>query len=101
MTTIGSKDELGFHLDLAGGAEVLKQMAAESIAGIADAIAGQAGPDAKVTSKVTDRARSSVRVPADQQAKDGVLTRAAAAAGLEVVQRKRSPRRAKPKKADK
>jgi hypothetical protein len=84
---------LGFHLDLAGGAEVLKEMAAESIAGIAAAVAAGAGPDAQVTQKVTDRARATVKVPAEQQAKDGVLSRAASSAGLEVVQRKRRPRK--------
>lgn len=97
MTTIGSSDALGFHLDLAGGAEVLKEMAAESIAGLAEAVAAEAGPDAEVASKVTDRARSTVRVPAEQQAKDGALTRAAAAVGLEVVERKRRPRKKKPR----
>lgn len=97
MTTIGSSDELGFHLNLAGGAEVLKEMAAERIAEMAKAVAAEAGPDAEVAQKVTDRARSTVRVPADQQAKDGVLTRAAAAVGLEVVQRNRRPRKRNPR----
>lgn len=78
--------KIGFHLNLAGGAEVLKQMAAEHIAGIAGAVAAEAGADAEVTQKVTDRARATVKVPAEQQAKDGVLSRAAAASGLEVVQ---------------
>jgi hypothetical protein len=99
MTT---SDEIGFHLDLAGGAEVLKEMAAKQIAGIAETIAAEAGADAEVAQNVTDRARATVRVPAEQQAKDGVLTRAAAAAGLEVVQsktRKRRPRKARAKKA--
>lgn len=98
MTT---SDEIGFHLDLAGGAEVLKEMAAKSIAGIAEAVAAEAGPDAEVTQKVTDRARATVRVPAEQQAKDGVLSRAASAAGLEIVQRKRRPRKPRAKKAEK
>lgn len=91
--------EVGFHLDVAGGAEVLKGMAVASIAGIAAAVAAGAGPDAVVTQGVTDRARATVRVPAEQQAKDGVLSRAASAAGLEVVQRKARPR--KSKKAEK
>jgi hypothetical protein len=88
---------LGFHLDLAGGAAVLKEMAAGRIAEIAETVAAGAGADTDVTQRVTDRARAAVRVPAEQQAKDGVLSRAAAAAGLEVVQSKRRPR--KPKKA--
>jgi len=88
-----TESDLGFHLDLAGGAEVLKVMAAKQIAGIAAAVAGEAGPDAEVTQTVTDRARATVRVPADQQAKDGVLSRAATAAGLQIVQRNRRPRK--------
>jgi hypothetical protein len=92
---IGSQDKVGFHLDLAGGAEVLKEIAADRIAEIAETIAAEAGSDADVTQKVTDRARATVRVPAEQQAKDGVLSRAASAAGLEVVQRKRRPRKTK------
>jgi hypothetical protein len=94
-------DDIGFHLNLAGGAEVLKEMAAERIAGIAESIAAGAGSDAAVTQKVTDRARATVRVPAEQQAKDGVLSRAASAAGLEVVQRKRRPRKSRAKKGKK
>ena len=98
MTT---SDELGFHLNLDGGAVVLKEMAAAQIAAMAETVAAGAGPDAEVTQTVTDRARATVRVPADQQAKDGVLTRAAAEAGLEVVERKRRPRKPRGKKAGK
>ncbi|EFG75248.1 hypothetical protein HMPREF0591_4811 [Mycobacterium parascrofulaceum ATCC BAA-614] len=81
-----TSSEIGFHLDLAGGAEVLKETAAELVGEIAAKVAAAAGPDATVTQKVTDRSRASVRVPSDQQAKDGVLSRAATAVGLEVVQ---------------
>ncbi|SHU94422.1 Uncharacterised protein [Mycobacteroides abscessus subsp. abscessus] len=73
-----------FKLNRKGGAEVLKELAAQQINAIAKQIAAQAGPDAEVDEYTTDRAAAAVRVPADQQAKDGVLTRAAAAAGLEV-----------------
>ncbi|HNP58854.1 hypothetical protein [Gordonia sp. UBA7599] len=73
----------GFKLDRKGGAEVLREMVADQINELAKHIAAQAGPDAEVETYATDRAAASVRVPADQQAKDGVLTRAAAAAGLE------------------
>lgn len=96
--------DLGFHLNLAGGAEVLKVMAAKRIAEIAETVAAQAGEDAEVTQKVTDRARATVKVPADQQAKDGVLSRAAASAGLDIVQlrlRARRPRKARAKRARK
>lgn len=85
--------DLGFHLNLAGGAEVLKVMAAKRIAEIAQTVAAQAGSDAEVKQKVTDRSRATVKVPADQQAKDGVLSRAAASAGLDIVQRTPRPRR--------
>lgn len=73
-----------FKLNRAGGAEVLKQLAAGPVNALAQQIAGHAGDDAEVTEYTTDRAAASVSVPAEAQAKDGVLTRAAAAAGLEV-----------------
>lgn len=73
-----------FRLDRKGGAEVLKQFSAPSVNALAQQVANAAGEDAEVVEYTTDRAAASVRVPAEQQAKDGVLTRAAAAAGLEV-----------------
>lgn len=73
-----------FKLDRKGGAEVLKQLAAPHINALARKIAGQASDDAEVQEYTTDRAAATVSVPAYQQAKDGVLTRAASAAGLEV-----------------
>lgn len=73
-----------FRLNRAGGAEVLKQLAAEQINALARQIAAQAGEDAEVEEYTSDRAAAIVSVPAAQQAKDGVLTRAASAAGLEV-----------------
>ncbi|WP_280410691.1 hypothetical protein [Nocardia asiatica] len=50
-------------------------------------VAANAGPDAEVQEYTTDRRAAAVVVPAEQQARDGVLTRAAAAAGLEVKQK--------------
>lgn len=84
-----------FELNFEGGAEVLKEMAAPLIKTLAESIAATAGDDAKVYHRVTDRAAASVVVPADQQAKDGVLTRALSAAGMEVEPptRTRAPRR--------
>jgi len=73
-----------FRLNRKGGAEVLKELAAPAINALANQIAAQAGEDAEVDEYTTDRAAAAVKVPAHQQAKDGVLTRAAAAAGLEV-----------------
>lgn len=73
-----------FRLNRAGGAEVLKQLAAPHINALAQQVAAAAGDDAEVEEYTTDRAAASVGVPAHQQAKDGVLTRAAARAGLEV-----------------
>ncbi|MGZ9830206.1 hypothetical protein ACXYTP_25160 [Tsukamurella ocularis] len=73
-----------FKLDTKGGEEVLKQLAASTINTLAQQVAAQAGPDADVQPYTTDRAAAAVSVPADQQAVDGVLTRAASAAGLEV-----------------
>lgn len=73
-----------FKLNLKGGGAVLKQLAAPHINALARQVASNAGEDADVAEYTTDRAAASVRVPAEQQARDGVLTRAAAAAGLEV-----------------
>jgi hypothetical protein len=73
-----------FRLNRAGGAEILKELAAPHINAIAQDVAAKAGDDAEVQPYTTDRAAAAVRVPAEQQAKDGSLTRAAAAAGLEV-----------------
>lgn len=73
-----------FTLDVKGGAEVLKQLAAPLINDMARQIAEKAGKYAEVVPYTTDRAAAAVSVPAHEQAKDGVLTRAASAAGLEV-----------------
>lgn len=96
-----------FKLDREGGAEVLKELVAAHISELALQVA--AGADegatveeyAQVSDRVTDRFVASVSVPADRQARDGVLTRAAAAAGLEVTlrQRKSRPRKSKSRKA--
>lgn len=75
---------MSFKLDRKGGAEVLKQLAAPRINAMARQVAAAAGDDAEVEEYTTDRAAAVVRVPAAQQAKDGRLTRAASAAGLEV-----------------
>lgn len=88
-----------FELDVEGGAEVLKVLCADEIAALTAQIAAEAGEDATVEMSVTDRARGTVTVPAELQAKDGALTRAASAAGLEVTayapraRRSRSPRK--------
>lgn len=73
-----------FELNSAGAAEVLKTIAAQHIRDVAEQVGAAAGDDAIVDTYTTDRAAASISVPAEQQAKDGVLTRAAAAAGLEV-----------------
>jgi hypothetical protein len=77
-----------FELDRNGGAEVLKRLAADEIHALTQKIAANAKQDADdlvwVHEGVTDRAHGSVTVPAAEQAKHGTLTKAAAAAGLEV-----------------
>lgn len=73
-----------FKLNRKGGAEVLNQLAAAHVNALARQVAAGAGPDAEVEEYTTDRAAAAVRVPAEQQAKDGVLTRAANSVGLEV-----------------
>lgn len=92
---------MAFELDLAGGAEVLKVLVADEIAALAQQVGGQAGEGAKVKTYVTDRAAASVSVPAELQAKDGVLTKAAAAAGLEVTLRQPRPRKSRARKSRK
>lgn len=85
-----------FELNFEGGSEVLKEMAAPIIKTLAEGIAATAGEDAKVFHRVTDRAAASVVVPADQQARDGVLTRALSEAGFEITPPKpRAKRKAK------
>lgn len=73
-----------FELDLKGGSEVLEKFAAAEIDRLAKRVADEAGPHAHLDEYTTDRAAAAVSVPAAIQAKDGVLTRAAAAAGLQV-----------------
>lgn len=75
---------MAFVLDQEGGAEVLKVLAAGAIKDLAGQVADAIGEGAELKIYTTDRAAASVSVPAEMQAKDGVLTRAAAAAGLEV-----------------
>ncbi|ORA23402.1 hypothetical protein [Mycobacterium aquaticum] len=75
---------MSFELDHRGAEEVLKRIAAGEINALARKVGSHAGDDAIVAEYTTDRAAASISVPAEQQAKDGVLTRAAAAAGLEI-----------------
>ena len=84
-----------FTLDEAGGAEVLQVMAAEIIAAKAQEIAAAVGDTAQVESHpVKRRVRASVSCPAFMQAKDGVLSRAAIASGLDFnPAEKRAPRK--------
>jgi len=71
------------RLDHKGIAELLKsQPFAAAVNEAAQAVAVRCGGE--VDSYTTDRAAAAVRVKADRQARDGALTRAAAAAGLEV-----------------
>lgn len=88
---------MAFELDLAGGAEVLKELSAAAIKDLADQVADEVGGDARVRTYVTDRAVATVSVPAEMQAKDGALTRAAAAAGLEVHPRPVTEKRSRGK----
>lgn len=83
-----SRGRSGFRLNRKGGAEVLNELSAPMINALGQQIAAAAGPDAEFEPYTTDRAGASVRVPAEQQAKDGVLTKAVAAAGYEVVPKK-------------
>jgi len=73
-----------FRLNFKGGREVLNKVAAPLINAVAHQVADRIGEDAIVDEYTTDRAAAAVSVPAERQAKDGALTRAASAAGLEV-----------------
>lgn len=73
-----------FELDRKGGSEVLKSIVADEIRALTEQIGAAAGEAAQVDHYTTDRAAGQVAVPAALQAKHGVLTKAAAAAGLEV-----------------
>lgn len=74
-----------FTLDRAGGAEILKAVAAEEVSALAAQVAAAAGPDASLSTKVTStRFVATVQVPAEAQAIDGVLSRAASTVGLTV-----------------
>ncbi|MFE3057636.1 hypothetical protein [Nocardia sp. NPDC059239] len=72
------------RLNNAAIGKVLKTAFGPLVNQVADEIASHAGPDAIVDDYTTDRNAAAVLVPAEQQAADGSLTRAAAAVGLEV-----------------
>lgn len=86
-----------FKLDHGGIAAVLKSApVASAVRAIAEQVAGgvrsqKPGTDVVVDSYTTDRAAASVTIRDVRaqlwQVRDGVLTRAAAAAGLEVTER--------------
>lgn len=76
-----------FKLNRKGGSEVLKNIVADEIRALGRKVAAAAGDEADLSIRTTDRAVASVAIPAAQQAKDGRLTRAASAAGLEVKPR--------------
>ena len=73
-----------FRPNRKGIGEVLKTEFVDEINRLAQAIADEVGDDAEVRFYTTDRGAAAVSVPADRQATDGALTRAAAAVGLEV-----------------
>lgn len=74
-----------FKLNYKGVGEILKSPQVAMVMNeVAARVAAQSGDDAEVKSYTTDRQAASVSVPADQQARDGLLTRAAAACGLQV-----------------
>lgn len=75
----------GVRLNRRGVERLLKSQGyAAAVNNIVRDVAAEAGPDAVFDEYTTDRAAGSISVPAEQQARDGLLTRAAAAVGLEV-----------------
>jgi hypothetical protein len=74
-----------FTLDKSGAAEILKAIAAEEVSAVAVQVAAAAGQGATVSTKVgATRFVATVQVPAEAQAKNGVLSRAASSLGLRV-----------------
>ena len=72
-----------FVLDRAGGGEVLKVICAEAITQLGVEVSADAGQTAVVETTVSrTRFVATIKVSAEAQAKDGVLSRAASQAGL-------------------
>ncbi|WP_028477919.1 hypothetical protein [Nocardia sp. CNY236] len=75
----------GVRLDHRGLGKILKSQAfADVVNDAAIRVAAAAGDNAEVDKYTTDRKAAAVIVPAEDQARDGALTRAAASVGLEV-----------------
>lgn len=75
-----------FVLNRVGGEEILKEFAAEAVTQLALEVAAGAGRSAVVETTVSrTRFVATVKVPAEDQAVDGVLSRAASDVGLTVV----------------
>lgn len=88
-----------FVLNRVGGGEVLKEIAAEAITQLAIEVAAGAGQSAVVESSVSKtRFVATIKVSAEDQAKDGVLSRSAAEAGLTVNSYKQRAPKRKPAK---
>lgn len=77
-----------FKLNYKGLGEVLRApRTAAAVNAAAAELRDRAGPDAELNEYTTDRRAASISVPAEQQATDGLLTKAAAAVGLTVRNR--------------
>lgn len=75
-----------FVLNKKAIAELAKSAQAQAVVtSVADDIAAATGVDAEVVEYTTDRAVAAVKVPAFDQATDGVLSRAAASAGIHIT----------------
>ena len=83
-----------FVLDRAGGGEVLKELCAEAVTQLGVEVSADAGQTAVLETGVSKtRFVATIKVSAEAQAKDGVLTRAASQAGLTInAYPKRAPR---------
>lgn len=90
---------MAFVLNVVGGSEVLKMIAAEEVSALAGQVAAAAGQGAVIETKTSKtRFVAAVKVPADMQAKDGTLSRAASEVGLEInAYPKRAVRAEEPK----
>lgn len=75
-----------FKLNKRAIAELAKDAAAQAVVtSVANDIAAATGIEAEVVEYTTDRAVAAVKVRAFDQAADGVLSRAAASAGIHIA----------------
>ena len=80
-----SSDSVKITLDRSGVAKILRgEAVADLVYAVGHAVQAEIGEDGELAEYTTDRRGVSVSVPAELQARDGLLSRAAASVGLTV-----------------